>query len=254
MKICYFDAFSGISGDMTVAALVDAGADARAMLDGLSSLNTGAEFAFEPTRRKGISALKFQVRGGEQRAHRHLPQILKMIGASNLPDGAKSNATAVFTRLGEAEAQTHGVPIEKVHFHEVGAVDSICDIAGACHALALLDVDGVFCSALNTGSGTVSTEHGVLPVPAPATSRLLVGAPVYARGPEAELTTPTGAALVTSLASGFGPLPQMILLRSGYGAGDRDFDEHANVLRVLIGDVENLTGLGLGASIKPLMK
>jgi len=238
MKVCYLDAFSGISGDMTVAALVDAGADAAAILEGLSSLNTGAEFSFEPTRRKGIAALKFHVRGGEQRAHRHLPQIVKMIEASNLPDIAKQNAVAVFTRLGEAEAKTHGVAIEKVHFHEVGAVDSICDIAGACHALALLGVERIVCSPLNTGSGTVNTEHGLLPVPAPATSRLLAGAPVYARGPEAELTTPTGAALAVTLSYEFGQLPAMTLQRSGYGAGDRDFSEHANVLRVLIGEIE----------------
>jgi len=237
MKVCYLDAFSGISGDMTVAALVDAGADAVAILDGLSSLSTGAEFSFEPVRRKGIAALKFHVHGGEQRAHRHLPQIVKMIEASNLPDIAKQNAVAVFTRLGEAEAETHGVPIEKVHFHEVGAVDSICDIAGACHALALLGVERIVCSPLNTGSGTVNTEHGVLPVPAPATSRLLAGAPVYSRGPEAELTTPTGAALAATLAQEFGSLPSMTLQRSGYGAGDRDFAEHANVLRVLIGEI-----------------
>ena len=236
MTLCYFDAFSGVSGDMTVAALVDAGADPAVILDGLSSLNTGAEFSFEPARRKGISALKFHVRGGEQRAHRHLPQILKMIEASSLPDIAKQKAAAVFTRLGEAEAQTHGVPIEKVHFHEVGAADSICDIAGACHALALLGVERIVCSPLNTGSGTVNTEHGLLPVPAPATSRLLAGAPIYARGPEAELTTPTGAALMATLAQSFGPLPAMTLQRCGYGAGDHDFPEHANLLRIMIGE------------------
>ena len=246
MTICYLDAFSGISGDMTVAALVDAGADSATVLGGLASLNMGAECTFEPTLRKGISAVKFRVQGGEQRAHRHLPQILKMIEASTLPDSAKKNASAVFMRLGEAEAQTHGVPIEKVHFHEVGAVDSICDIVGACHAIALLGVERIFCSAVNTGSGTVNTQHGLLPVPAPATSRLLAGAPVYARGPEVELTTPTGAALVTALASGFGPLPAMILKRTGYGAGDNDFSEHANVLRVLIGEAEGTAGEGLG--------
>jgi uncharacterized protein (TIGR00299 family) protein len=246
MTICYFDAFSGISGDMTVAALVDAGADSATVLDGLASLNLGAECTFEPTCRKGISALKFRVHGGEQRAHRHLPQILKMIETSTLPDSAKKNASAVFTRLGEAEADAHGVLIEKVHFHEVGAADSICDIVGACHAIALLGVERIFSSALNAGSGTVNTQHGLLPVPAPATSRLLAGAPVYARGPEVELTTPTGAALVTTLASGFGPLPAMILKRTGYGAGDNDFSEQANVLRVLIGEAEGTAGEGLG--------
>jgi uncharacterized protein (DUF111 family) len=160
-----------------------------------------------------------------------------MIEASTLPDLAKQNAVAVFTRLGEAEAKTHGVPIEKVHLHEIGAVDSICDIVGACHALALLGVERIVCSPPNTRSGTVNTEQGVLPVPTPTTSRLLAGAPVYARGPEAELTTPTGAALVATLSQGSRSLPAMTLQCSGYGAGDRDFSEHANVLRVLIGEI-----------------
>jgi uncharacterized protein (TIGR00299 family) protein len=142
----------------------------------------------------------------------------------------------VFQRLGEAEAQVHGVPIEKVHFHEVGAVDSICDIAGACTALQLLSIDEIVCAPVNVGSGTVNTDHGVLPIPAPATARLLSGHPVYSRGPAAELTTPTGAAIATTLATQFGPMPPMRLDEIGYGAGDSDFKEHANVLRVLIGE------------------
>ncbi|MCX6625216.1 MAG: LarC family nickel insertion protein, partial [Acidobacteria bacterium] len=165
MKICYFDAFSGISGDMTVGALVDAGADRALLLEGLESLGTGASFEFEKTRRSGISATKFRVTGGETKKHRHLQHILKMIEGSLLPVRAKQNAVAVFQRLGEAEARVHGLPIEKVHFHEVGAVDSISDIAGACFALELLGVEAVYASALNVGSGTVDTEHGLLPVP-----------------------------------------------------------------------------------------
>ncbi len=138
--------------------------------------------------------------------------------------------------MGEAEAEVHQVPIEKVHFHEVGAADSIADIVGACVALDALDIDSVVCSAVNVGSGTVNTEHGVLPVPAPATALLLRGAPIYAQGPALELTTPTGAAIAAALAQGFGALPAMKIARIGYGAGDRDFPDRANVLRVMIGE------------------
>jgi hypothetical protein len=246
MSICYFDAFSGISGDMTVGALADAGADRDAIVAALASLNTGATFGFEPVRRNGIAATKFVVDGGEQRAHRHLPQILKMIADAELPEDARQKANSVFTRLGEAEAQVHGVPIEKVHFHEVGAADSICDIVAACLALSLLQVERVYSSPINTGHGTVNTQHGLLPVPAPATARLLAGVPVFARGPALELTTPTGAALISVLASGFGPLPAMALRSAGYGAGDYDFPEHASVLRVLIGDVHDAAGRHYG--------
>lgn len=236
MTICYFDACSGISGDMTVGALVDAGADTAALIEGLASLKTGATFHFEPVKRAGITARKFRVQGGEQKNHRHLPHILEMIAQGDLPEDAKKRATAVFSRLGEAESQVHGVPIERIHFHEIGAVDSICDIVGTSLALSLLGVERVYCSPLNTGHGTVDTVHGVLPVPAPATTRLLAGAPIYARGPRAEMTTPTGAALMAALGSGYGPAPAMVLRSSGCGAGDRDFEGHANVLRVMVGD------------------
>ena len=227
MKICYFDAFSGISGDMTVGSLVDAGADGGAIAETLRSLGTNAEFRFEKTKRRGIAATKFHVDGGESRTHRHLPHILKMIDQAALPDRAKRNASRVFERLGEAEASVHGVPVEKVHFHEVGAADSIADIVGACLGLELLGVDEVYCSAINTGSGTVNTEHGLLPVPAPATAALLAGKPVYATGPAKELTTPTGAAIASTLAREFGPLPAMTVAATGYGAGEHDFPEQA---------------------------
>jgi uncharacterized protein (TIGR00299 family) protein len=235
MKICHFDPFSGISGDMTVGALVDAGADAGELGAALESLGTGAAFRFERVQRRGVAAAKFRVEARDEKKHRHLPQILEMLERGALPPRAKANAQAVFRKLGEAEAAVHGVPVEKGHFHEVGAVDSICDIAGACAALALLGVDEVRSAPVNVGSGTVQTEHGVLPVPAPATARLLEGKPVYARGPARELTTPTGAALLATLAAGFGPPPPLRIDRTGYGAGDFDFPEHANVLRVLLG-------------------
>ena len=237
MKICYLDAFSGISGDMTVGALLDAGAPAEALIDALRSMDTDARFEVEKTSRGGIASTKFRVHTDAAPApHRHLSKILAMIDAAPLAARAKAAASAVFRNLGEAEAAVHGVPIEKVHFHEVGAVDSIADIVGACVALDLLDVAEVHASAVNVGSGNVQTEHGLLPVPAPATARLLEGKPIYARGPEVELTTPTGAALAVTLASSFGPLPAMRISNIGHGAGERDFKQHANVLRVLIGE------------------
>jgi len=237
MKICHFDAFSGISGDMTVGALADAGADTTALTSMLRSLDTGAAFRFEKTTRRGIAASKFHVdTPADGHPHRHLSHILRIIEHSELSERAKQNAVAVFRRLGEAEAKVHDQPVEKVHFHEVGAVDSICDIAGACAALDLLGIERIHCSALNVGGGTVNTAHGVLPVPAPATAELLTGKPVYSRGPSLELTTPTGAAIAATLAAGFGAMPPLRLLSTGYGAGDKDFPEHANVLRAIIGE------------------
>jgi uncharacterized protein (TIGR00299 family) protein len=240
MKICYLDAFSGISGDMTVGALIDAGAPCVGLIAALEALGTGARFSVEKTRRGGVSASKFRVEtDGAGKVHRHLSNILELIGRASIAERAKRDASSVFRRLGDAEARVHGVDVEKVHFHEVGAVDSIADIVGACVALELLGVDEVRVSAINVGSGTVKTEHGILPVPAPATAALLIGRPIYARGPEMELTTPTGAALVATLASGFGAMPAMTVESMGYGAGDRDFKDHANVLRAMIGEVGN---------------
>ena len=236
MKLCYFDAFSGISGDMTVGALLDAGAPWEQLKASLESLDLGAQFRLEKTKRKGMAASKFNVDAPREHKHRHLPHIEKIIEAGALSDRGRANALAVFRRLAEAEARSHAVPIEKVHFHEVGAIDSICDIVGACVALDLLGVEEVYCSRINVGSGTVNTEHGVLPVPAPATTALLLDKPVYSAGPETELTTPTGAALIATLAKDFGPLPPVRLLAQGFGAGDKDFPMQANVLRVLIGE------------------
>jgi hypothetical protein len=236
MKIAYFDAFSGIAGDMTVAALIDAGADVQALIRGLDSLGTGARFKTERVKMKGIMSTRFTVEHEDQKKHRHLPHIVKMIEAAELPERAKRNAIRVFEVLGEAEAAVHGTSIEKVHFHEVGAVDSICDIVGACLGLDLLGIEAVYCSAINTGSGTVEADHGVMPVPAPATALLLKGKPVFARGPETELTTPTGAALMAALSQGFGPMPAMVIAATGFGAGTKEFTSHANVVRLLIGE------------------
>jgi uncharacterized protein (TIGR00299 family) protein len=241
MTICYFDAFSGISGDMTVGALLDAGASWTVLESALRSLNLDASFRMEKTKRKGIAASKFHVDYTEQKKHRHLPHVEKIIAGGDLSERARENALAVFRRLGEAEAKSHDIAIEKVHFHEVGAVDSICDIVGACVALDLLGVEEVHCSRINVGSGTVETEHGTLPVPAPATAELLREHPIYAAGPITELTTPTGAALVATLAKSFGPLPAIKLTAQGFGAGNKEFPGQANVLRVLIGERTSAT-------------
>ncbi|HVX65165.1 MAG TPA: nickel pincer cofactor biosynthesis protein LarC, partial [Bryobacteraceae bacterium] len=242
MKICYLDAFSGISGDMTVGALADAGADTRAIADALAALGTGAAFEFEKTRRGALGATKFHVRETDHHHHhRHLSHILAMLDGASLPARVKRDAAAVFQKLGEAEAAVHQVPVERVHFHEVGAVDSICDIVGACLGFELLGIEEIQCSALNVGSGTVETEHGLLPVPAPATARLLEGRPVYSRGPEVELTTPTGAALAATLAARFGTLPAMRVTATGYGAGGHEFKDQPNVLRAIIGEKTGAT-------------
>jgi pyridinium-3,5-bisthiocarboxylic acid mononucleotide nickel chelatase len=240
-RICYFDAFSGLSGDMLVGSLADAGADPAAIIAALESMETGAQFTFERLKRRDIGAMKFRVSITETGKHRHLPGILKMIDKVDMPERAKSNAAAVFQRLAEAEAGVHQTPIEKVHFHEVGAADSIADIVGTCLGLELLDIQTIYCSPVNVGSGTVNTEHGVLPVPAPATAVLLRDRPIYSRGPALELTTPTGAAVLTTLAAGFGAMPAMRVSSVGYGAGDKDFREHANVLRVMVGNSSGAT-------------
>jgi len=221
---------------MLVGALADAGADRKIIADAIGSLDAGAVVSFSQVKRCGIGATKFHVEVQEAHAHRHLSHIVKMIEKAELSARAKHDAVAIFRKLGEAEAAVHQIPIEKVHFHEVGAADSIADIVGTAVALDLLDVATVVCSPINVGSGTVKTEHGILPVPAPATARLLVDAPVYARGPALELTTPTGAAVAATLAASFGVIPPMKLARSGFGAGGHDFTEHANVLRVLLGE------------------
>lgn len=236
MRTCYFDAFSGISGDMTVGALLDVGAEAGELFGALDSLSLGAAYSSEKTKRRGIGATKFHVEGGEQNAHRHLPDIVRIIeNASRLSIRTKERSLLVFKRLAAAEAKVHNLPLDRVHFHEVGAVDSISDIVGACCALELLGVDEIYCSAVNVGSGTVETEHGTLPVPAPATAELLIDLPVFSKGPDVELTTPTGAALASALASGFGGIPAMSIERTGFGAGSKDFMVQANVLRAVIG-------------------
>jgi hypothetical protein len=237
MKICYLDCFSGISGDMLLGALVDAGIDAGALRAEFAKLGLeGVELRFEKTLRSSISGTNLTVKVAHDHSHRSLSKIEQIISASGLREPVKERAIRIFRRLGEVEAAIHNVPVEKVHFHEVGAWDSIADIVGACIGFDLLGVEKIYCSALNLGSGTVKAAHGVMPVPAPATAALVAEVPTYSEGPEAELTTPTGAAIVTTLAERFGPMPAMRISASGYGAGDKDIQGRPNLLRVLIGE------------------
>jgi len=237
MKICYLDCFSGISGDMLLGALVDAGVNPDALRAEIGKLGLeGVELRFDRTLRSNISGMNLTVEVAHDHSHRSLSKIEQIISSSRLKEVVKERAIRIFRRLGEVEAAIHDVPIEKVHFHEVGAWDSIVDIVGACIGFDLLGIEKIYCSALNLGSGMVKTAHGVMPVPAPATAALVAEVPTYSEGPEAELTTPTGAAIVTTLAERFGPMPAMRISASGYGAGDKDIQGRPNLLRVLIGE------------------
>ncbi len=237
MKIAYFDCFSGISGDMALGALVDAGCALERMEAELRRLElSGWQIRAEKVKRGALAATKVVVETGEHHHHRSLSTILGMIDRAGLAPRAADRARQIFQRLGEAEARVHNVPVEKIHFHEVGAVDSIVDIVGACVGFETLGLEAFACSALNTGSGSVQTQHGLLPVPAPATADLLRGAPAYSTGIQRELVTPTGAAIVSTLATQFGPMPPMKVAAVGYGAGAAELREQPNVLRLFIGE------------------
>jgi uncharacterized protein (TIGR00299 family) protein len=289
MRIAYLECFSGISGDMFLGALVDAGMSPALLGRAVESLNVGARLEISKVLRSGISATKIDVwindkekdrpRDGEgtfhEHAHshnhehghshehdhhhhdhahehpveeddryhhdehvhgRHLSEIRRIISAANIDNRAKDRALAIFQALGEAEAKIHNVSIEKIHFHEVGAVDAIVDIVCAAVGSLALGVDEWICSPLNVGGGTVQCAHGRVPVPAPATVELLQGVPIYSSGVDKELTTPTGAAIVKTLVTRFGATPSYKIEKSGYGAGTRDFASHANVLRLTIGE------------------
>lgn len=237
MKIAYFDCFSGISGDMVLGALLGAGCELEQIEAHLRRLPlTDWTIKRENVKRNGLAATKALVEYGASKHHRSLGHILKLIAEASLPTRIAERASAIFRRLGEAEARVHGIPVERVHFHEVGAVDAILDIVGAATGLELLGIDEIVCSALNVGGGRVKTEHGILPVPAPATAELLRGAPTYSSGLEHELVTPTGAAIVVALTSGFGPQPAMTVEAIGQGAGAADFAGQANILRIFVGE------------------
>lgn len=222
---------------MFLAALVDAGLPQERLLAELAKLPVGPyEFKSSRVLRGGITGARVEIEIPEKQPHRHLHHIEKMLGESSLSQTVKKKALAVFTRLAEVEGRLHGKPPASVHFHEVGAVDAILDIAGACAGLELVGIAELSCSPLNVGSGHVQAAHGNLPVPAPATAELLKGLPVYSTGVEGELVTPTGAALVATLASRFGPMPFMRVNAIGYGAGASDFPGHPNIARLFVGE------------------
>ena len=237
MRIAYLDCLSGISGDMTLGALVDAGVDLAAISAGIDSLGlAGVRLVTNEVKRKGFRATHLVVEHQPEHAHRHLHHITDMIDASQLTSRQKDLAKRIFTRLGEAEAKVHGTTIRKVHFHEVGAIDSIADIVGAAIGWDLLGVDRIVCSPIPTGRGTVQIAHGLCSIPAPATAELLQGIPLAESNVNAELTTPTGAAIVSTIVDHFGPLPAMKVDRIGYGAGTRELAEQANLVRLFVGE------------------
>jgi uncharacterized protein (TIGR00299 family) protein len=236
MRIAYLDCASGISGDMTLGALVDAGAELAAIQAGIDSLGLpGCRLVAGEVKKRGFRALQIQVEHEPEHKHRHLHHITAMIDGSALSARQNELAKRIFQKLAEAEAKVHGSTVEKVHFHEVGAVDSIADIVGSAIGFDLLGVERVVCSPVPTGRGFVEIAHGRCSIPAPATAELLRGVPIATLDVEGELTTPTGAAIVAALASEFGPLPAMTVERIGYGAGEKDFPQ-ANVLRMLVGE------------------
>jgi len=236
MKIAYFDCASGISGDMTIAALVDAGIPLPAMQAGIDSLALpSCRLVQSEVKKKGFRACQIIVEHEPEHVHRHLHHIVEMIEGSSLTASQQSLAKAIFQKIGEAEAHVHGIPIEKVHFHEVGAVDSIADIVAAAIGWDLLGVDHAVASPIPTGTGFVTIAHGRCAIPAPATGELLRGMPLAVSDVNCELTTPTGAAILATLIDRFGPLPEMRIESIGYGAGQRDLEQQPNLLRLLVG-------------------
>jgi pyridinium-3,5-bisthiocarboxylic acid mononucleotide nickel chelatase len=290
MRTLYFDCFSGISGDMVIGALIDAGADPVKMEEELKKLNMDEEYnlSWGKVVKNGITSTKFDViltsksdqthehshshehehshshehehslghshshehehSLGHEHNHSHVPhshhgsrtykQIVEAINEANFNESVANMSLAIFKKIGEAEGHIHGLPLEKVHFHEVGAVDSIIDIIGAAILIDQLGIESVQSSAIPTGSGHVHIDHGIYPVPAPATLEILKGVPIASNDIRSELATPTGAAIAAVLAETFGSLPAMTVESIGYGAGSKTFENHPNVLRVIIGETQ----------------
>ena len=239
MKTIYFDCFAGASGDMILGALVDAGVSPEQLRQQIALLGVqGYSIDFEKVDRSGISATYARVSTADEHAHRHLSDILRIIYDSSLSDSVKERAGLIFSRLAEAEARVHNQLIEKVHFHEVGALDAIIDVVGAAISFEMLGAERFVCSPLHVGSGTVEMDHGRFPVPPPAVTELLKGVPFYSTDIQGELLTPTGAAILATVCNSFGSIPPLKLEQTGYGAGTREYEKFPNVLRVLIGEGE----------------
>ncbi|SPF50510.1 conserved hypothetical protein [Syntrophobacter sp. SbD1] len=245
MRIAYFDCFSGASGDMILGALMDAGLSVERLREELAKLHLSHyEVNVEKVIKKGIGGSQAVItlddhhddhHGHHHHHHRNLHDIEEIIGTSSLDDAVKQKSLKIFRRLAEAEAKVHQTTIDLIHFHEVGAMDAIIDVVGGVSGLAALDIERVYCSPLHVGTGTVKCAHGILPVPAPATAELIKGKPFYSTGVAGELLTPTGAAILTTISSGFGPMPAMTMEQIGYGAGTSEPDI-PNLLRIMIGE------------------
>ena len=239
MKTLYFDCFAGASGDMILGALVSAGVDPRELVEQLKLLNVaGWEIDFERVDRSGISATYPNVKTAHEHAHRHLADILKIIYDSGLNQKVKDRAALIFSKLAEAEARVHNLPIEKIHFHEVGALDAIIDVCGAAIGFDLLEIEQFVSSPLRVGFGMIDMAHGRFPIPPPAVAELLKGKPIYAGEIEGEFVTPTGAAIIVAVCDQFVSLPAIKIRATGYGAGTRNPKGFPNALRILIGESE----------------
>jgi len=239
MKTAYFDCFSGISGDMTLGALMDVGVSIDTLCAGLAKLSLpGYELRAEKVNRSGIAATKAHVIiDRKNHKSRHLSDILDIIEGSSLSPTVKEKSGRIFKRMAAAEAKVHGTIPEKIHFHELGAIDAVVDIVGSVIGLDHLGITQIITSSINVGSGTVHTSHGIFPIPAPATAELLKGIPFYQSSTQFELATPTGAAIISTLSNSFGPLPAMKVASIAHGAGDKDFPDRPNILRLMIGDI-----------------
>jgi uncharacterized protein (TIGR00299 family) protein len=235
VRVAHFDCFSGISGDMTLAALLDAGVPAEPVLAGVASLGLPIRFDVQKVRKGGFAATQVRVEAPHEHKHRHLHHIEDILAKGGLTDRQRELALKIFRRLAEAEAAVHGIEVKKVHFHEVGALDSIADVTGSAIAIDLLGADRITSGPVPTGGGTVQCDHGLMPVPAPATARLLAGVPLRPTAIQAELTTPTGAAILTTVVSEYVAQPAMTIDTIGHGAGHRDLKEQPNLLRVFVG-------------------
>lgn len=238
MRALYLDCSSGISGNMFFAALLDLGLDEAPWREALARLSLpGVEVRLHEVLRRGIRGCFGDVSLPHEHAHRHLSDVLAILARAKLAPRVYARAEAIFRALAEAEAEVHGISVEEVHFHEVGALDAIVDVMSAAFLLEAAGAERVFCSPVRTGFGSVRCEHGVMPVPAPATALLLRGAPTYAGDTEGEFTTPTGAAILRACADGFGPQPAMRIERVGHGAGSREAP-HPNLLRAFLGELD----------------
>ncbi|MGI8641133.1 MAG: nickel pincer cofactor biosynthesis protein LarC [Pyrinomonadaceae bacterium] len=240
MKTLFFDCFAGASGNMILGALAALGVEREKLVEQIKLLDiAGFEIEFTKVDRSGISAIHAEVKFAEEKNHRHLHTIEKIITDSRLEDSIKERAIKIFTKLAEAEAKVHGIEVEKVHFHEVGAMDAIVDVVGACVGFEMLEIKKFACSRIHVGSGFVNMTHGKFPVPPPAVAELLKDIPIYSTEIEGELITPTGAAIIAAVCDEFGQIPEMRVEKTAYGAGTRQYKNFPNVLRLMLGETES---------------